>query len=173
MMGSAMQMKRLIACLVLLIGIAFFAPMRDAKAADWKWVTSTDCATIEVDVSNPTMANNIITFSDRWTYIDSEERNHKIQRLSWMAKKQGYDVDFSNFRYSESLIKSYQRIFMGKSTVSSNIIETTFYDDDDNIIFIEDVPSGYFEVANGSIGEGEYNTVWPYAFVNSGGRGIF
>ena len=97
----------------------------------------------------------------------------KTDFMANWGKKQGYDVDFSNFRYSESLIKSYQRIFMGKSTVSSNIIETTFYDDDDNIIFIEDVPSGYFEVANGSIGEGEYNTVWPYAFVNSGGRGIF
>ena len=61
-MERMIRVKRLMAILVLLMGLVCLAPVRDAEAANWVWVTSTDYAKISIDSSTARKYNGFVYF---------------------------------------------------------------------------------------------------------------
>jgi len=135
------------------------------EAANWVWVTSTDFVTVEIDALNVRKVNGGIYYWDRWTYIDSEERNQYIAASQKAVNDGGRsDIDYSNYRYTVA------RYYCRKSydgTIYATLLDMIDYDDNGKVIVetsssVTGGSKGTYPP--GSIGEREYYSALRYAY---------
>lgn len=151
--------KILLLMSLLAVGLISIAPR--AEAANWVWVTSTDCETIRVDANTCRWINGTLSFWDNWYYIDSAGRNKEIRRLQNAAYRNGENVDYSNLRKVISHMVMYQA---KDGTLYYKTLHITWYDSKGYVIDSADGASDNFKVLlPDSIGEEEYHVAKRYA----------
>ena len=153
-------MKRLMACLVLLMGLVCLAPVRDAEAANWVWVDSTDYATISIDASSANRYNGKIYYWDQWEYIDSAELNARIKELDRISREYGKNIDYSDLRFTKARICAYTAT---NGTTYHKILEALYYDSHWNVIDMISVESDWMPIPPDTIAEEEYKKARSYA----------
>ena len=156
------QMKRikvLFLTALLTVGMMSIAPR--TEAANWVWVTSTDCETIRVDANTCRWINGTLSFWDSWYYIDSAGRNKRINELQNAAYRDGENVDYSNLRK----VISHRVMYQAKDgTLYYKTLHITWYDSKGYVINSADISSSNFKVlAPDTIGEAEYHVAKRYA----------
>lgn len=153
-------MKRLMACLVLLMGLVCLSPVRDAEAANWVWVTSTDYAKISIDSSTARKYNGFVYFWDRWDYIDSAERTEMIEELN----ENGQNIDYSDLYTVKTHYCEYRA---RNGTVYSEILGIIYYDSRGKVISSSTTPDYalYWQsYPPDSIGEAVFCVAQAYAW---------
>lgn len=126
---------------------------KEAEAANWVWVTSTDYATISIDAASARRYNGQITFWDQCEYIDSAERNKRIDRLTQICRDNGdYQTDFSDMYFTRSQNYAYKA---ANGTIYNKLVSLIFYDSEWNVITTTNYPTEWQPVPPDTILEAE------------------
>lgn len=157
-------MKRLMACLVLLIGLVCLAPVRDAEASNWVWVTSTDFATISIDAASARRYNGAVYYWEKWEFIDSTERNAYIEKETRLHRKFGdYQTDYSDFW----TMKTHKHAYRARNgAIYVQILESVDYDSHGNVIYSSsgtESTSLWQTLSPDTVGEAAYEVASSYA----------
>ena len=157
-------MRKLFACLVVLLSALCFVPTKQAEAANWVWVTSTDYVTISIDSSSARSYSGTVYFWDKWAYIDSPERTARAEDLVESEQKYGDgSTDYSDLYTIVSQVRAYKA---RDGVIYCQLLGLTYYDSRGNVISTMTTPPALLKwtaVPPDTFAESEFYVAQSYA----------
>jgi len=157
-------MKRMIACLLLLLLALTSLDSSFAEAKNWVWVSSNDFATYSIDSDSVSKYRGTIYYWNKRQYIESPERTAYIEQLKQYRRMEGDDdTDFSDLWAVSKYMHAYLSM---DGTVYFKILDIFYLDHGGNVISTRVYPEDdavLMKAPKNSVGYEEYNVARHYA----------